>query len=429
MPHFYTLRTRLLLSLSFLLFLSLFGLTKSWGQTYATSQSTATWQVNNVLSIWGSPFTSTAYASIMGANNVVNANNSTPAVMTAKSTNILIGGSRGYSILRLSFASAISANKTAYIRIDQPVASGISLSLLQIIGDLTNLITDNIVYGKAYETTASTTAISNTTSALVKDVNGNLYLAVTSPNSFQSVEIYLDYSTQLLALNLGATLTMNVYYAAADYPDNSCGNAIFSDLGSVSGISVALTSAVQNPENALKGNGTSYSTIGGGLGQVLGVASTIAQTLYFPQTVNTGQQVKLDLQMPGSLLNLTVLNNISVQAYNGTTAVGIVSGSNSGPSSLGSLIRLDLLGLFAQGPKSIYFTPTGNFNKIVFSVGPSLATVSLGTGIFLFGAHTVPPTPTVSVARANMYTGNTPNINVTNSTSGSTITWYNPLHH
>lgn len=302
---------------------------------------------------------------------------------------------------------------------DQPISSGgLGVSLLSLIGDLTNLISKNIVYGKAYTSTTATTAISNTTSALVKDASGNLYLAVTSPSAFQSVEIYLDYSTQLLDLNLGATLSMNVYYAAVDYPNNNCSSAAFTDLGAVTGISVALTDAVANPEYALRSDGTSHSTLGAALGSIAGVGSSISQNFYFPQTMSAGRQVKLDIQLPASLLDLTILQNITIQAYNGTSTVGSAI-------PLSSVIRLDLLGLFSNtGAHAVYLTPASDFNRIQISLNSGIS-VSLGNGVYIYGIHSVPPKPTLSLYKANVYSGLPLAVGLTVTNSGtSTVTWY-----
>lgn len=406
--------------LYFIFLFVLMGLTKSWGQTYATSATSATWRVDNLLGVWGTPYANTAYATISSLNNTTDSDTSNFATITASSTNLLVGGSRGYSTIKFNFTNQITANKTAYIRIAQPTASGIGLDLLGIIGQLTNLLSDSILYGKTYATTSTSTPISNTTSSLAKDVSGNLYLAVTSPSAFQSVELYLDYSTKLLAINLGATLSMNVYYAAVDYPNNNCGNASFTDLGVVTGLSVGVSSAVASPENALQSNGNSYSILGAGLGSIIGVGNSISQSFYFPQTSISGRQVKLDIQLPQNLLTLSLLQNITLQAYNGTTAVGTAI-------PLSSAIRLDLLGLFANpGMHSIYFTPTGTFNRITISLNSGI-NVSLGSGLYIYGIHSVPPKPTLSLSRSNVYSGQSlaAPLSVTNPGS-ATINWYGP---
>jgi|GEM_PF-4825622 len=402
----------------------LLGLVKSWGQTYATSQTNDSWKVltllggNDAGSAYHAAgnFLDPTYSSVTNEDRTTDGDYTNYATMTATASSVLVAGARGYSVIKFNFGSNISGN-TAYIRIDQPTASGGSLSLLGIVGDLTNLISKNVIYGKAYSNTTPNTANATTVSTLVKDVNGNLYLAVTSAQAFQYVEIYLNNSSLLLDLQANYTFSMNVYYAATNYPNDNCSGAKFSDVGAVTGISVGLTDAVTNPENALKNDGTAHSTLGAALGSIAGVGSSISQSFYFPQKVTSGRQVKLDIQLPANLLDLNLLNNITIQAYNGTTTVGSAI-------PLSSVIRLDLLGLFSDpGVHAVHLTPAGDFDKIQLSLNAGI-NVGLGNGLYIFGIHSVPPKPTLSLTRIDVYSGVPMSpLSVTNAGS-STINWY-----
>ena len=52
--------------------------------------------------------------------------------------------------LQLKYAASVPADTTTYIRFDQPTTSGLSLDLLDIVGDLTGLLRKNLVQVDAY---------------------------------------------------------------------------------------------------------------------------------------------------------------------------------------------------------------------------------------------------------------------------------------
>ena len=89
------------------------------------------------------------------------------------------------------------------------------------------------------------------------------------------------------------------------------------DVGS-SGL-LCLNCTVTNPANAADGNVETYST----LNVTVGLAATTYQELIFGTTkVAANTPVTVKLGTGNNLLSATVLGGISLQAYNGTTAIG-----------------------------------------------------------------------------------------------------------
>ncbi len=67
------------------------------------------------------------------------------------------------------------------------------------------------------------------------------------------------------------------------------------------------------------------------------------------------------------MLSVNVLKTITVQAFNGNTAVG-------GPVPISNLVSFQLLGLFANStPVSVFFTPAAPFDRIKVTVDNGLA--------------------------------------------------------
>src|SRR5690606_30037411 len=116
------------------------------------------------------------------------------------------------------------------------------------------------------------------TSTLVVDSDGNLYVAVSSSQPYNSVRIKLRNQLSLLGLSLGSSLNLNVYDAFT-LDVEACAPAIFSDIGKVTGVNVNLAETVINPEFAIDENTSNFSEIKLGL---LSAGATASQNIYFP---------------------------------------------------------------------------------------------------------------------------------------------------
>ncbi|MBE9599687.1 putative Ig domain-containing protein [Pedobacter sp. MC2016-24] len=367
---------------SFLLFLLLISITlintKSYGQakTYATVAPTSgIFTYAQLLGGGlGGPTVGTAPADgeIDHPEYAATADN-TAATLTSKYFSLLVLGAESETWLQLKYPTPVAAGQTTFIRFDAPTSTGLNLDALKIVGDLTNLFKNNLVEFQVYSNAAA--AVGNTQNngnlipdanisvQTVKDAAGLNYFAVTSTVPYNSVRVRLRFRTGLLGLNLGATVSMKIYNAFTVAPEN-CAPSIFANIGEVVGVNVSLTELVKTPNLAIDKNLATSSQLQAGL---VGVGSTISQTVFLNGKSGTDDYAKVTLSVPASLLTLDLFNNVTLQAYDGNTPVGP-------SSSISTLLNLDLLGLFANTRAvPVFFRPGVPFDRIKISMGKVVA--------------------------------------------------------
>ncbi|WP_442589040.1 putative Ig domain-containing protein [Pedobacter sp. AW31-3R] len=272
----------------------------------------------------------------------------------------------GEAWIQLKYATTVAASKTTYIRFDDPTTSGISLDLLDIVGDLTGLLSKNLVVVDAYTGAVSGgsngTKISdaNVTTTIVKNAAGQNFFAVKSSVPYNSVRVRLRFRGNLLGLALGASINMNVY-TPYHMDTDDCGTSIFTNVGDA-GLNVSLTDLVLNPQNAIDGNLATFSQLQPG---VVSLASATSQTIYFNGQSSTGDVAKIVLSQSGTILNLNVLKTITIQAYNGNTLVGTAQ-------SASNLLNLELLTSLSNNRFAVFYSPPGIFDRIKVTVDNTL---------------------------------------------------------
>ncbi|NTE03468.1 T9SS type B sorting domain-containing protein [Agrobacterium tumefaciens] len=142
-----------------------------------------------------------------------------------------------------------------------------------------------------------------------------------------------------------------------------------------------------------------------------GVASTGYQQLIFPTAGSATDSVRLDLALPGGLLDLQLLNNVTVNILNGTTVVRTVQLGSS-------LLNLQLL----SGSRfAATLAAGGAFDRVEVRIG---ALVSAVTSLDIYGATMVYPNPTVTAGAQTICAGSTATLAATAS-AGTTLAWYN----
>jgi len=360
--------------LAIIIAITLFS-TSSYAQTKNYATVAPSIGTNGYYTLLGS---TTTVPNANGAGTITNPGNaaiitpSNPAVLTANYFNVLgLYQGEGEAYLQLKYGTTVAAGKTTYIRFDQPTSSGLSLDLLNIVGDLTGLLSNNLVQVEAYTgATAAPAGVgtkiadANVTTTVVRDAAGINYFAVTSSSAYNAVRVKLRFRGNLLGLALGSSITLNVY-TAFSYDAGNCAPAAFTSIGERSGLNVSLTSAVINPERAIDGNVATFSQLQSGL---VGLGSTVSQSFYLPYATSSNTDVaKVVLSQPASLLVADVLKTIRLQAYNGNTPVGSIQTATN-------LLSLDLLGLFSNDRQfSVYFAPGVPFDGIRIIIDNTLA--------------------------------------------------------
>ncbi|WP_211657679.1 hypothetical protein, partial [Parapedobacter composti] len=196
------------------------------------------------------------------------------------------------------------------------------------IGSFRNLspVSATLVNRAGYNTNNRTVAYSG--NALLNLLQGTGTFEVT----FTPGEDYQGVFVRLSGDGLSVLLTSGVFHAYI-YEDHSYANCEEKHTpvdvlhGTRSGSIGALTSlgGVTNPYNAID-NFTDYATMNVGVGAL----NTIYLNTVFPTPSEPGQVVRVVLEQPGSLLDLSVLSSFSIQPYNRGTAVGSPIVANGG---------------------------------------------------------------------------------------------------
>src|SRR5690606_8425295 len=221
--------------------------------------------------------------------------------------------------LQLKFPTNRSAGATTYVRVDAPQQSGLGLNLGQLLGLVGSSVSSNVYIGAGNNPSSTGTLVNaNVTTRLVQDDIGNYFLAITpeAGTVYNSVRIDLKFPDGLV--DLGGSIRLNVYNAFT-FDDVTCGIANFASVGETTGINVALTNLIQNPERAINNDPNSHSTITTGTLNLLG---SVFQTFYFNGLSAEQDYFKIKFKIGGgSLLDLNLLGNFEVRAYNGNQLV------------------------------------------------------------------------------------------------------------
>ncbi|MGJ1421893.1 Ig-like domain-containing protein [Sphingobacterium spiritivorum] len=364
--------------------------TPSSGKNQATT-------VAGLLTSGYTPTTSEA-ASVTGPELAADGNTGTHSVLTASNLSLLLIDVSGEAWLQMKFPSALPAGTTTYVKIDKPTpGGGLNLDLVTGLGGLLGLLQQNVIIPEVYSGANSSgngTMISSASvvSSIVQDAAGNIYIAVKSAQSYNSVRVKLRSQSALLGLSLGASLTLNVYDAFAVPSATACDPATYTDEGKVTGINVQLANTVKNPTYAIDANTSNYSEISLG---TLAVGGSASQSIYFPTLSEPNSKLKVRMQINPTALNVNLIGAYGVRAYNGNTQVfEQVIGS-------GLIGGLDVLGLLNSGGiVTVPFDIAAQYDRVELVLF-STVNLTTGSGVRLYGvsrtsAACPEPPPTAS---------------------------------
>jgi len=162
-----------------------------------------------------------------------------------------------------------------------------------------------------------------------------------------------------------------------------------------------------NPNNSVDGDIDTYAH----LSVPLGVGGYIQQQLVFANPGQAGDIIDVDLEVPGGVLDLSLLSNITLATYNGATY------NNDRVAVNNSLIGIQLL----SGNKfKASFTTSATFDRVEVRLG-GLATVL--TNLYIYQAAYRYPNATITGAAAPICAGQTASLTAS-ATGGETFTWY-----
>ncbi|WP_343667182.1 gliding motility-associated C-terminal domain-containing protein [Chitinophaga sp.] len=171
---------------------------------------------------------------------------------------------------------------------------------------------------------------------------------------------------------------------------------------------VCLLCSVSNPALAVDQNANSASTINA----TLSAAGYIGQLLRYNNTYPAGDSITLDLEVPGKVVDATLLGGIRVETYNGATANGDARYLGDNP------IRFIMLN---TGNKFRVTIPTTkSFNGVLVSINGLLTAL---TSVNVYVAAVVTPRPDVSASAMNVCSGNTATL-IATSANDADIAWF-----
>ncbi|WPQ64056.1 gliding motility-associated C-terminal domain-containing protein [Chitinophaga sancti] len=171
---------------------------------------------------------------------------------------------------------------------------------------------------------------------------------------------------------------------------------------------------VDNPDNAIDGDTTTAST----LSMPVGALSTVGQFIAFPGNYKAGDEIVLDLDVPGQLISVAALSAIQVSTYQGTTP------NNDAIQLNNSLVHLQASGLGLGNTPKIRVTIPANedFNGVRIDLGTAFTAFG---ALRIYEAAAVIPV-TVSPAAPTITAGNTETLtaSIDSRVSTPTFRWY-----
>lgn len=350
------------------------------------------------------------------------------------SPGILAGLGSYHGELELKYPTVLPANTTTYIRVDG--SDGLFELLLggslgELLGDVLSLVALGEQEFTIIARNGSTDVYSRSTTQgfdidrarVITGADGNFYIAITPDGAYDRV--YIE-NGSLSLLGLGDEVNLDVFNAFNYESASICGNPVGTSFD-VSGVNLDLLnlggSAAENLHFAIDGDESTYASLSPG---VLSLAGVLEQHFYFDGLGKDTDEVMVTLSADPDVLDVNLLGNIELVAYNGTTEVGRQDLENLGSDLLG-IAQLDLLGLLADGETVTFtMTPGAAFDRFEIEVSTLL---DLGTSESL-RVHEVSRTPGRPVIdgvddEQNMLVcaGEEVTLNATVS-SGDQVRWY-----
>ncbi|WP_158642532.1 immunoglobulin domain-containing protein, partial [Chitinophaga japonensis] len=148
----------------------------------------------------------------------------------------------------------------------------------------------------------------------------------------------------------------------------------------------------------------------------VGVAGSVGQLLSFPGNYQAGDQIALDLEIPGQIYTKQLLSAVNIETYQDSTSNNDVIGLNN------SLIRLQALGLGVGSTNKfrVIIPVAHNFNGVKVSLSALFAEFG---SLKIYEAAAMVPT-IVTPADPQVAVGGTVTLTAANRLSGATYRWY-----
>lgn len=329
------------------------------------------------------------------ATNVLDNNNETYATLYAKA-GTLLAGEYASGMIHMAYPNAVPAYTTSYIRIDMEdeiIHKLLGGTLGNLLGGVVGTLIGNHYFevdayngSNSVSHTTSQNGFANTTGGkmtVVQDKIGRFYLAVTPNQPYTSIKI----TNSVSGLANGAVRALKVYNMCREIGTDLCFAPQFTSYDQT-GLSLSLGTlngaGVTNPYYAISGNSSEFSEISTG---TVAVAATVRQAIYFGKPSQTGDQIKMRLQLnPTGLLALDLAGKYRVVTFLGDQQKEVFT------LQQGLINNLNLLNLFKSGGiQTLTFDTTQTFDRVEVQVG-SLVNASVVPAIRLYDVKRVSTT-------------------------------------
>ncbi|WP_133552221.1 immunoglobulin domain-containing protein [Pedobacter duraquae] len=394
------------------------------------------------------------YRFFYGDNTLLTGSTTVPtklrAVQDVGIAGVVGAGANIYLQIRNTGNATLAGGTTTYIKLkEKPVLNGISVAVLGLIG----IVETQGITGQGYSGAANYafnsagigyngspnegSSVGTTSTHVVLDKLGEWYALVRPVADYNSIRLNVSLPSDLRVADVAHSLEVNVYNAFTQTASTCSSRAQFTDAGTATGITInsgaavgglELSQLIANPQYAIDGNSSRYSSFSSGLAGV-GVASTISQTFFFDHTGTATDGISFRMGLPQALVDLALLGNgITFKVYNNESLVSTQTlGSN--------ILDLNLLNLLSLGAgyreMNVTVNPNVAFNRVVVELNAGLLNLGVaGDALRMYDVSmtAAKPTFTVGVSSQNVSVcyGNTAALRATTD-SGNELLWYNSL--
>lgn len=361
------------------------------------------------------------------ATNAVDGDLLTKADINAGSG--ILAGIGAYSgHLDLEYTANLPANTTSFTKIeteDDLLPSLLGGTLGGLLSDITGILllgnqeftvmAQNDAVTVLEKQSSAVNGFSTDDVRVVTDKNNDYFLAVTPEQEYNRIRIENRMGS---LIGLGNTRELGVYETYYTTGTGACGLPSYTSF-SGNGISLDLLglggAGVKDPHFAIDGDPTTYSELGLG---IIGVAANIQQTVYYDTDSDPNDNIYILLEADPSLINVGLLNNVSVSARNG--AENVFSGD------LSSLLNVDLLGILQNGDNAIVaFNPGGAVDRVTVNL-ESLLNVAVGQQLRIYDIFRAPEQPELAASSTdvNICSGSTVDLVAESNGTAIELRWY-----
>lgn len=305
----------------------------------------------------------------------------------------LVGIGRYGGTIELQFTKEVPANQWSYIRIggDQGLLKGL---LGGSLGKLLGGVVGSLAVGnqdiriQVYDSKTNKVVLERSSLLgfntdrikMIETGEGYAVIAIKPMTAYKKISISNVCNTLLLAIE---NFHLDVYGAyTIENNDATCGKPIGTSFDG-SGLELKVLD-VQNQGlfKAIDDSKATYSTLNAGSLLDVKVGGAISQNFYFPTATGDKGSVNIKVALGSEgVLNLNLLGNVEVLAYNGLSTVPVYQKSLSG----GLIADLNLLNLLKLGKEvTLTVAPQKAFDRVEVRLNSPVGVNLLGSSVKIY---------------------------------------------